>query len=173
MHKTAVYVGRFNPIHRGHTAIISHMIETFGVENCLFIIGSSNAPLSLRHFFSYDERRTFIKKIFPEIRLAGLPDFPEDRDWLAALDDIIKLGGIDPQNTTYFGGCDEDIRFFKDDGRGCAIINRFDGSTAKISATEIRDALIHDRPIKEWVHEGVHDDVVKGFKEKWERFKQI
>ena len=65
--KKAVYVGRFNPIHAGHIKVIDNMLEQFGQDHSMIIVGSSNAPQSLRHFFSYDERTQFIKKLYPQI----------------------------------------------------------------------------------------------------------
>ena len=171
--KPAVYVGRFNPVHVGHMRVIEAMLKKYGTEHSLLIIGSSNAPFSLRHFFSYNERRNFIKKIFPDIRVVGLPDYHNDAEWLAALDDILHATGIDPKTVTFFGGCQEDIRFFLDDGRTCEILNRFDGTGIKISATEVRDALIFDRSLDGLVHTKTLPDIQSLFKEKWEKFKKI
>ena len=173
MKKPAVFVGRFNPIHNGHEAIIRGMIEKHGLESCLLVIGSSNAPASLRHFFSYHERKQFIQKVFPGLRLVGLPDYRNDEEWLAALDDILRLAGMEPAGTTFFGGCQEDIRFFLDDGRECTILNRFDGSAPKTSATEVRDALIAGRPLDGLVHASILEEMQNLFKEKWEKFKRI
>lgn len=173
MKKHAVLVGRFNPIHNSHVHVINEMIKKYGQENCLVVVGSSNAGFSLRHFFSYHERREFIKKIFPDIRLVGLPDYHNDSEWLAALDDIIRVAGIDTSDLTFFGGCEEDIRFFLDDGRDCTIINRFDGTAPKISATEVRDCLIMGRPLDNYVDPVILNDLQKLFKEKWEKFKKI
>jgi cytidyltransferase-like protein len=173
MKTPAIYVGRFNPVHKGHTKVIDTMLAKHGVENCMLVIGSSNAAFSLRHFFSYNERRNFIKKIFPDVRIVGLPDYHNDTEWLAALDDIISAAGMNPQEVTFFGGCQEDIRFFLDDGRKAEILNRFDGTGVKISATEVRDALIYDRPLHDMVHADIHHEIKALFKEKWEKFKKI
>ena len=173
MKKTAIYIGRFNPIHTGHGTVMKEMIKRYGVENCLVIIGSSNAPISLRHFFSYHERKQFIQKLFPDMRLAGLPDYHNDREWLAALDDLIRLTGLEPSEVTFFGGCQEDIRFFFDDGRHCTILNRFDGSSVKTSATEVRDCLIAERSLEGLVEPAILAELQALFKEKWEKFKKL
>ena len=173
MKKLAVFVGRFNPIHNGHTVVIREMIDKHGIENCLLIIGSSNAPLSLRHFFSYNERKKLIQKMFPSIKLVGLPDYHNEKEWLAALDDILRASGTNLSDVIFFGGCQEDVRFFVDDGRECTILNRFDGSSIKTSATEVRDALIAGRPLDNLVDESILSDMQDLFKEKWEKFKRI
>jgi len=143
------------------------------VANCLVAIGSTNAGFSLRHFFSYQERRNFIKKLFPKIKVVGLPDYITDEEWLVALDDILTSMGINPKNVIFFGGCEEDVVFFLDKKRKCKIMNRFDGTTPKISATEVRDCLIFDRPLDGMLNPKIMTDVKKIFAEKWEKFKKI
>ncbi|MFA5987136.1 MAG: adenylyltransferase/cytidyltransferase family protein [Candidatus Paceibacterota bacterium] len=171
--KFGVYVGRFNPIHKGHQAVIDKMLAEHSEKASLVIIGSSNAPVSLRHFFSYRERSDFIKKLYPNLKLIGLPDFGDDHEWLNALDDTLRAVDFNPTDVEFFGGCVEDIRFFADDGRKYKVLNRFDGTTPKISATEIRDALIFDRPLAGYLDEKIKDDIKELFKEKWERFKRM
>lgn len=169
----AIYVGRFNPIHVGHIRIIEEMLSKHGVANSLLIIGSSNADFSLRHFFSYHERKGFIKKIFPDVRMVGLPDYNHDREWLDALYDIISAASMDPSTVVFFGGCQEDIRFFMGDNRKCTILNRFEFGRLKISATEVRDALILGRSLEGMVYPELIPDIKRTFAEKWEKFKKI
>ncbi len=171
--KSAVYVGRFNPIHLGHASVIEKMLEQHGVENSLVIIGSSNTPQSLRHFFSYEERKSFIKKLFPNIKLVGLPDYANDSAWFSALEDILTLGGMELSKTMFFGGSKEDIRFFEDAGYETEIINRFEGTHARISATEVRDALMLNKSLDGLVHDHIQADLKKMFGEKWEMFKKM
>ena len=89
------------------------------------------------------------------------------------LDDLLIASNLDPSKTIFFGGCDEDITFFIEAGRKCKIINRFDGTTPKISATEIRDSLIYDRSLDGKINPIIENDLRICFKEKWERFKRI
>ena len=170
--KNAVYVGRFNPVHAGHVVVAEEMFRLHGFDSSLIVIGSSNAQSSLRHFFSYEERKNFLKKIFPPARIVGLPDYGNDQEWLSALDDILSVAGMKTEEVEFFGGCEEDLRFFVDAGRDCHILNRFDGTTAKISATEIRDALIMGRPLDGMIHPAIAGDLQALFKEKWEKFKR-
>jgi len=170
----AVYCGRFNPIHKGHEMVIQEMINKFGIENSLIILGSANAPFSLRHFFSYLERRNFIKTIFPEIKIVGLPDYDNNEMWLKALDDIIDaVVPNSDREVVFFGGCEEDIDYFINDGRDCQIINRFNGRTPKISATEVRDCLIYGRSLDDLINNIIIDEMRIIFRHKWERLKKI
>jgi len=155
----------------GHEAVIRRMLEECeGEKNCIVVIGSSNAPVSMRHFFSYSERRDFLLRRFPNIRVVGLPDYNNDVEWMLALDDILRAASFHPITTTFFGGCDEDVRYFVEAGRQVQILNRFDGSTPRISATEVRDALIHERSLKGLMHPDITDEVQSLFRQKWEKF---
>lgn len=167
-----VYVGRFNPLHKGHQAVINYMISECGNDNSLLLLGSSNAPFTLRHYFSYDERSKIIQSIYPSLTVAGIPDYPTDNEWLKALDDILKIK-FDNTEVVYFGGCEEDLQFFLQNGRNCKILNRFDGTTPNISATEVRDALIYKRPLDKYLDEKVLNEVSDLFEQKWEKFKKI
>jgi len=173
MKKFGVFVGRLCPIHLGHERTIERMIADCGVENCLLVVGSSNTPMSLRYFFNYQERRKFVKMIFPKIKIVGLPDYNNDGQWLLALDDLTNLANTKSLSVVYYGGCDEDVRYFTDDGRKTKIVNRFDGSTPKISATEVRDALIQNRNVSGLVNKKIEKEIKKLFAEKWEIFKKM
>ena len=169
----AVLIGRFCPVHLGHEAVIQAMTEKFGLANCLVGIGSANHVVSIRHFFSYEERRKFLLPVSLGLNVFGLPDYPSDQEWMIALDDILRIFGTDPAKVTFFGGCQEEVEFFYRFGRRVEILNRFDGSTPKISATEVRDALIHERPLDQLLNPLIADAVRNCFREKWELFKKI
>ena len=168
-----LYCGRFNPVHRGHEIVIREMLELFGPERSRIVIGSANTSQSLRHFFSYEERRELIKTIFPEVKVMPLGDFgTSDAEWIRALDDLLESSGMDPAKTVFFGGCEEDISFFLALNRTCHILNRFDGTTPKISATEIRDNLIHDRDMNGFLNPIIEEKVRNLFKVKWLDFQK-
>lgn len=169
----AIYCGRFNPVHVGHEAVISEMLRLFGPVRSRVIIGSANAAQSLRHFFSYEERRSLIKTIFPDIRTMPLGDFSSsDEEWMIALDDLLASSGMDPAKTIFFGGCEEDIQFFLKLNRKCYILNRFDGTTPKVSATEVRDSLIHNRPMNNFLNPCIEEKVRSLFDVKWMDFQR-
>lgn len=167
-----VFVGRFCPLHLGHEAVVEKMIDECGDARSLLVIGSANAGCSLRHFFSYEERRFLLRLLFPSLKIVGLPDYATDAEWLLALDDLLHAANVSPDEVVFYGGCEEDIEFFRAANRQIAILNRFDGSTPKISATEVRDALIHDRPLAGLLNPTLHQPVRELFATKWEQFKR-
>jgi bifunctional NMN adenylyltransferase/nudix hydrolase len=170
--KQAVYVGRFNPIHLGHEAVIAKMLEQFGTENSLLILGSSTADFSERHFFSFKERTDFIKTIFPELPIVGLPDFPTDQQWLFELDKILLAKNFDPAEVAFFGGCPADLVCFLETGRTCQVLNRFDGTTPIISATQVRALLSNNKSIKNFLNPLITNKVKNLFAEKHKKSRK-
>lgn len=169
----AAYCGRFNPIHIGHEAVIGEMLRIFGPARSRVIVGSANTSQSLRHFFSYEERRSLIKAVFPYLMTMPLGDFPfSDDEWIVALDDLLISSGMDPNKTVFFGGCEEDIVFFLKLNRKCHILNRFDGTTPKVSATEVRDSLIHERSMENFLNPLIREKVQDLFRIKWMDFQK-
>ena len=176
--QSMVGIGRLNPIHLWHENIISSNQEWFKWRY-LQVLGSSNAQFSLRNYFSYCERRGFFKNIFPEIPVVWIPDYASDKEWLTALDDLLmshfwlKSTEEVKEKITFVWWCEEDVSFFIEDCRNVKIINRFDWTTPKISATEVRDALIQSRSLEWLVNPKIIDEVKTLFHKKWENFKKI
>lgn len=173
---TLVYAGRFCPMHLGHQAILGGIIKASqrGANGHIIILGSCNRPLNYRSMFDFNDRVRFIKTVYPEITLAPLPDFENNRDWLNALDMLIDLTGHAPDSCTYVGGCEEDICWFIDDNRDTKIINRFGGQTLNVSGTEIRDHLItnnHEK-LKEMLDPRIIPDVTARFAVQWDRLRK-
>jgi len=165
-----VFVGRMCPIHVGHEAVIREMMRACGGErHCLIVLGSSTAEFSMRNFFSLGERVRFLARLFPTLRVAGLPDYGDDATWMAALDVLLFGSGVSPGAVTFFGGCEEDVRFFFAAGRRVEILNRFDGTTPRVSATEVRDALITGRLLDGLVNPEIAWEVQEAFRRKRER----
>lgn len=168
------FIGRMNPIHLGHEAVINQMIATCGVKNSTLIIGSSNAPTSMRHFFSYSERRQFIKLLYPNLTVIGLPDYPTDDEWLVALYDLMSTitGTSKTDCPLFFGGTQDDVQWYVKDGHSVEIIDRFSGKTPVISATQVRDHLLHHQPLDKLLNPRIITPVQDLFEKRWDVFKQ-
>jgi nicotinamide mononucleotide adenylyltransferase len=151
------------------------MVRECGAENSLIVIGSTNNPFSMRHFFSYSERKNLIRRLYPTLKVVGHPDYFSDEAWLEALDDILSAMEISPAECVYYGGSTEDVRFFIEAGRNCKITSRFAPKQKNISATEVRDALLHgdNRYLKESLDPRVIDEIKERFTTKWAEFKRI
>lgn len=164
--KFGVYVGRFSPVHLGHQPLLEMLLQTFRDKH-LVCIGSCSHQISFRHLFTYPDRFAFIRALFPDIRLVGLPDFDSEPDWFHQLADTLALCGVTLSEATFIGGCHEDISFFVDRGYRVKILNRFSGETPRISATEVRDALIERRSIEGLVDPRIIPMVTERFQERY------
>lgn len=168
------FIGRMNPIHLGHEAVINHMIETCGVKNSTLIIGSSNASTSMRHFFSYSERRQLIRQLYPHLTVVGLPDYPTDDEWLLALYDLVHAiaGTNQPGHVTFFGGTQEDLRWYADTKHTIKMMDRFSGVTPIVSATQVRDNLIQQQSLDGLLNPKIITHVQDLFQQRWDIFKK-
>ena len=72
----AVFIGRFQPFHLGHAAVINEALSI--ATKVAIIVGSANGARSHRNPFTYDERVTMIRNSFPEdssrLFFAGVED---------------------------------------------------------------------------------------------------
>jgi bifunctional NMN adenylyltransferase/nudix hydrolase len=81
-----VFIGRFQPFHLGHKAVIDEALKR--ADKVIMLIGSANLPRSLRNPFSVAERAQMIKGAYSEadaarIHCVGLDDaLYNDTRWL-------------------------------------------------------------------------------------------
>ena len=81
-----VFIGRFQPFHRGHKAVIDEALKRS--DDVIMLIGSANLPRSLRNPFSVAERSAMIKGAYAaeeaaRIHCVGLDDaLYNDTRWL-------------------------------------------------------------------------------------------
>ena len=62
MYNLAVFIGRFQPFHNGHQAIIDEALAM--ADRVLILIGSAYEPRSLRNPWFFDERETMIRSCY-------------------------------------------------------------------------------------------------------------
>jgi len=148
-----VYIGRFNPIHKGHQRTIEQMMFNHTINHSLLMIGSPNVNLSLRNLFTYKERRDFIKAIYPNIRIAPLPDQISDEDWFSSLIDIIEISFPFYHNVNIYCGDIKDLEHFNYHNKATVkIIDRYEEQV--YSATEVRRCIMMGEiePLTKLIH---------------------
>jgi bifunctional NMN adenylyltransferase/nudix hydrolase len=91
---TLVFIGRFQPFHNGHKAVIDQALEQ--AEQVLVLVGSANRRLSVRNPFSFNEREEMIFEAFSvedqaRIKVASLNDYTYDEDeWVRQVQKVVK-----------------------------------------------------------------------------------
>lgn len=171
-YKYGATMGRYCPLQMGHEIVIQTMQER--CERSLIFVGSANAPWSLPLFFDYYERTSFLRAIVPGAKLVPLPDFPGDnRSWLQAVKDLLLAADFPADETVFFGGSDEDVLVLSEEGgMQTHIVNRYDGTTPIISASQVRDALIHGRSLEWMINPAIREVVQEIWRNKWPQFMQ-
>src|SRR5215207_3284481 len=91
-----VFIGRFQPPHNGHLAVILRALSL--ARNLIVVLGSANKPRSLRNPFREEERREMIGAAVAEVdaslserlRFVAVRDCYDDVRWLAQVEDAVS-----------------------------------------------------------------------------------
>jgi len=190
--KTGLLGGSFNPIHNGHLSIAATAIKKLDLDEVWFV-PSGNHPLKDQDdLLNFDKRLELICKIidqFPKYKVSLLDSSENDINYTYNL--IMKLKADNPDNQFFFlVGSDiiqelhlwyrhewllENIAFavFRRPGTGMehhlkdehfnklVFINM---EPVPISATEIREKIKKDQPIKGLVPPQIEPDIISSYK---------
>lgn len=91
MRDALVFIGRFQPFHNGHKAVIEAALEQ--AKEVVIVVGSSFAARNIRNPFTFEERKTMIKAVFPSdnVKVVPVSDYPyDDNKWINAIMKIVK-----------------------------------------------------------------------------------
>jgi bifunctional NMN adenylyltransferase/nudix hydrolase len=84
-------MGRFEPLHAGHQILLNKALMV--ADRVLVLIGSSNAPRTIKNPFTYEERAQMVVQSVgtSEVMTAPLVDNPySDDEWVKQVQDEIK-----------------------------------------------------------------------------------
>lgn len=161
-YRAGLFIGRFQPLHRGHESIIRKMLEE--CEKVVVAIGSAQESGTNINPFRYEYRRLMIQKVFPEyfdrIIILGITDRAnpsDDESWGEyLLSTIYQNIGIKP-DVIYQGIENKHNHWF--DSFDIPIIN-IDRDLLKVSATEIRKAILEENfdYYKEFMPDNLHSE---------------
>ena len=90
MRDALVFVGRFQPFHNGHKAVIDAALEQ--AKEVVVVVGSSFAARNIRNPFTFEERKAMIKAVFPSdcVLVVPVSDYPyDDNKWVNAIQKIV------------------------------------------------------------------------------------
>ncbi|MFB6075898.1 MAG: nicotinamide-nucleotide adenylyltransferase [Candidatus Aenigmatarchaeota archaeon] len=131
-----LFVGRFQPFHRGHLSTIRRALDE--MDSLIIGIGSSEKAYTKTNPFTSEEREEMIREsIEGNYTIKRIPDINEYREWVEHVEK--RVGDFD----TVYSGSVITIGLFRREG-----YNIVELDDKKISGTEIRKMLTEDR--KEW-----------------------
>jgi bifunctional NMN adenylyltransferase/nudix hydrolase len=153
MKNTLVFIGRFQPFHLGHEAVIAEAINK--ASEVIVVIGSSFQPRTLRNPFTFEERREQIKLAFPQtkVKVVGVMDYPyDDNAWVSSVQQVVHdnattdnigLIGHSKDESSYY------LNIFKQWKNHVEVPN-FNG----LNATDLRNMIFEsETPLSEmWQH---------------------
>jgi bifunctional NMN adenylyltransferase/nudix hydrolase len=90
MRDALVFIGRFQPFHNGHKAVIDAALEQ--AKEVVIVVGSSFAARNIRNPFTFQERKAMIKAVFPSdnVKVVPVSDYPyDDNKWVNAIQKIV------------------------------------------------------------------------------------
>lgn len=145
-HQVGLYIGRFQPFHKGHLSIVRKALEE--CDTLVLAIGSAQASRTKRNPFSFEERKIFIWRSLWSLnsRVVIVPiedraEYSDDSGWgQYVLDCVEKECGLRPTinfegeeacRSTWFDGLDIDK----------VVVSR---EEIPFSGTKIREAILAD-----------------------------
>lgn len=105
MRDALVFIGRFQPFHNGHKAVIEAALEQ--AKEVVVVVGSSFAARNIRNPFTFQERKAMIEAVFPNetasmyntfgalqqgprLHIVPVSDYPyDDNKWVNAIQKIV------------------------------------------------------------------------------------
>ena len=143
--RRGIVLGRFQPFHKGHFAIMNKALEH--CENLSVIIGCTHNKCDPRNPLDFPMRCAAITKWMAGcVEIFPLYDKPTDEEWLA---DFFVLF---PEQGEYliFTGSLDDVEFFKDlnlPGFALVVVDRFSEGLKAYSGTRIRELQSQNNPL--------------------------
>lgn len=119
MYKNAVVIGRFNPMHNGHLALIKKAIESV-TGTVHVVLGSASKLPDFKNPLPLEKRRAVVSQVLRnlgsprDIQIHAMDDVSTDEQWVmninALVNNLTEYG--DPAETAIFSGC-KDTEFYE------------------------------------------------------------
>lgn len=95
----ALVIGRFQPFHHGHVALVAHALEVG--RRALLVVGSAGAPRSVKNPFTAEERIAMIRDSFsPEqqqrLGFLKVRDYYDEPRWANAVKNAVEAESAGP-----------------------------------------------------------------------------
>ena len=175
MTKIGLYMGRFQPFHRGHMYVLRNALED--CDHLIVAIGSAQASNTIKNPFSYQERVDMIVKCLSDedlfrITFVGIDDretISDDCSWGEyLLEQVEKKTGLRPQ-VSYSGVEAQRSHWFDTVGHIDEVV--YSRNFKPYSATMIREALMNND--KETFYEAMPNFLWDEFLDMQDRLKCV
>lgn len=141
MRDALVFIGRFQPFHNGHKAVVEAALKQ--AKEVVVVVGSSFAARNIRNPFTFQERKAMIKAVFPDDRVKVVPvsDYPyDDNKWMNAIQNVVDKAIPDAVDVGLIGHSKDSTSYYLE------IFPRWKNhvevdDVGGINATDIREAL--------------------------------
>ncbi len=143
--KRALFIGRFQPPHKGHINFIEKISKNF--DEVIIGIGSSNKAYTFDNPFTVKEREEMFNESLKikNYVIVPIPDIHNYREWVKHVEKLV------PRFDVVFSGNKIVKNLFENAGYKVVEIKKKE----KFSATTIREAMLAGRPWKKYVCSGV------------------
>lgn len=89
---TALFIGRFQPFHQGHAAVLKRLVKRYSLVK--IGIGSAQYSSTMANPLSLQERRTMInillkKEKISNVKIYGIPDVHNNKKWVEHVSRIV------------------------------------------------------------------------------------
>lgn len=145
MFDALVFIGRFQPFHKGHFEVIRTALKR--AKRVVVVVGSSFAPRNVRNPFTFAERKAMIEAAFdydPRVIVVPVSDYPyNDNKWIDAVQTIVDQVVPDAETIGLIGHSKDSTSYYLD------IFPRWKNhvevpNVEGINATDIRKLMFSD-----------------------------
>lgn len=136
----AVIIGRFQPLHNGHVALIEQALAEN--DQVLVLVGSVNKERDYKNPFTVEQRFEMIRSAFEGrlftdgLNIRGLKDKPTDDEWVQEVIANVAQLEEDPSKVVLYTS-EKDIEWY----RANFLYNTVEADSGDIHATDIRKDL--------------------------------
>ena len=144
MHKYGVVIGRFQPLHNGHVALLRAALEQ--AKNLIVLVGSHQSALTIKNPFSAITRINMMQTVFNERELERMTFRPvhdhlyRERDWVSEVRQIVESETGDSDDIALIGHNKDHTSYYLElfpDWKSVDMPIHNDG----VSATDVRAAI--------------------------------
>lgn len=143
-----VFIGRFQPFHNGHKAVIDAALEQ--AKEVVIVVGSSFAARNIRNPFTFEERKEMIRAVYPagrtdrstRVKIVPVSDYPyDDNKWVTAIQRVVDVVVPNAQDVGLIGHSKDSTSYYLNifpKWKNHVEVPNVDG----INATDIRKTIL-------------------------------